>query len=80
MADEILLIDPDKGYADALATYLERRRFEVFFADSIDNVRTLLDSLVFFPDIILITGQPARTITCSILLPSLVSSGSIFLV
>jgi len=53
MADEILLIDPDKGYADALATYLERRRFEVFFADSIDNVRTLLDSLVFFPDIIL---------------------------
>ena len=51
MADEILLIDPDKGHADALAIYLERQRFDVFFADSIDNVLILLDNLI--PDIIL---------------------------
>ncbi len=51
MADEILLIDPNKGHADALSIYLERQRFDVFFADSIDNVLILLDNLI--PDIIL---------------------------
>ncbi len=51
MADEILLIDPDKGHADALAIYLERQRFDVFFADSIDNTLILLDNLI--PGIIL---------------------------
>jgi len=28
MADEILLIDPDKSHADALSIYLNRQRFE----------------------------------------------------
>jgi len=51
MADEILLIDRDKGHADALAVYLKRQRFDVSFADSIDNVQTLFDNLI--PDILL---------------------------
>jgi len=51
MADEILLIDPDKGHADALAVYLKRQRFDVSFADSIDNVQALFDNLI--PDILL---------------------------
>jgi len=59
MADEILLIDHDKGHADALAVYLKRQRFDVSFADSIDNAFTLFDNLTpnilladsFLPDI-----------------------------
>jgi len=51
MTDEILLIDRDKGHADALAVYLKRQRFDVSFADSIDNVQALFDNLI--PDILL---------------------------
>jgi len=51
MADEILLIDPDKGHADALAVYLERQRFNVSTTDSIDNVQALFDNLI--PNILL---------------------------
>lgn len=51
MADEILLIDHDKGHADALAVYLKRQRFDVSFADSIDNVQALFDNRI--PDILL---------------------------
>jgi len=51
MADEILLIDHDKGLADALTIYLERQRFDVFFADSVDNVLIHLDNMI--PNIIL---------------------------
>ena len=51
MTDEILLIDRDKGHADALAVYLKRQRFDVSFADSIDNVQALFDNRI--PDILL---------------------------
>jgi len=51
MTDDILLIDRDKGHADALAVYLKRQRFDVSFADSIDNVQALFDNLI--PDILL---------------------------
>ncbi len=51
MADEILLIDRDKSHADALSIYLERQQFEVFIADSVENILILLDNLI--PDIIL---------------------------
>ena len=46
MADEILLIDQDKSHADALAIYLERQRFNVSFADSIDNIKAHFDNLM----------------------------------
>jgi len=51
MADEVLLIDPDKGHADALAVYLKRQRFDVSFADSIDNIQALFDNRI--PNILL---------------------------
>lgn len=45
MATEILLIDRDKGHADALGVYLERKRFEVYKADNPDDALLLFDNL-----------------------------------
>lgn len=45
MATEILLIDKDKGHAEALGVYLERQQFEVYKADSPDDVLMLFDNL-----------------------------------
>ncbi|MBT8357627.1 MAG: response regulator [Deltaproteobacteria bacterium] len=45
MADEILLIDPDKSHADALSIYLKRQRFDVSVANSVENVLILFDNL-----------------------------------
>jgi len=45
MATEILLIDKDKGHAEALGVYLERQQFEVYKAGSPDDVLMLFDNL-----------------------------------
>ena len=45
MAIEILLIDKDKGHAEALGVYLERQQFEVYKAGSPDDVLMLFDNL-----------------------------------
>ncbi|MBW2676452.1 MAG: response regulator [Deltaproteobacteria bacterium] len=45
MAIEILLIDKDKGHAEALGVYLERQQFEVYKAGSPDDVPMLFDNL-----------------------------------
>lgn len=45
MADELLIIDPDKAHSQALAPFIERRQFDLSMAESMEAAMPFFDAL-----------------------------------